>query len=161
MKADLRAYEHPVLLSGEASWEQLLRAVSSITAEVPHINRCLWNLGGEAPSGAVPRRAFMTRERLDTLREADAIVMNALEDYDLYDKVWQCPTVLVPLQLEGTEGEMVVLRPVRSQRAMTATPVELPADLLSEVRARILALPGVGSLSLDLTSKPPGTIEWE
>jgi GMP synthase (glutamine-hydrolysing) len=54
-----------------------------------------------------------------------------------------------------------VVRPVRSRRAMTATPVELPAGLVGELRARILALPGVSGLVLDVTSKPPGTIEWE
>ena len=54
-----------------------------------------------------------------------------------------------------------MLRPVRSQRAMTVTPVELPLELIREIRTRILALPGVSGLLLDLTSKPPGTIEWE
>ena len=69
--------------------------------------------------------------------------------------------MLVPLQLNGCEGEMVVLRARRSERAMTATPVEVPAQLGEEPRTGILELPGVGSLTIDLTSKPPGTIEWE
>ena len=110
----------------------------------------------------------MTRERLDLLREADAIVMRALERHGMYDEVWQCPTVLVPCALrfadnpsEGAEGEMIVVRPVASQRAMTARPVELPAALLDELRRDILTLDGVTSLALDITSKPPGTIEWE
>jgi len=62
---------------------------------------------------------------------------------------------------EGTEGEMIVVRPVASQRAMTARPVELPAALLDELRRDILMLDGITSLALDITSKPPGTIEWE
>jgi GMP synthase (glutamine-hydrolysing) len=161
VKADLRAYEHPVLLSGDLPWEQLLAAVSAITADVPHINRCVWYLGEDSPTRATPLAGTMTRDRLDRLREADAVVMSALERWGLYDDVWQCPTVLVPLQLEGTQGEMVVLRPVRSQRAMTATPIELPPDLLSDVRESVLAIDGIGSLTVDLTSKPPGTIEWE
>ncbi len=161
VKADLRAYEHPVLLSGRAGWSGLLDAVAALTAEVPGINRCVWNLGTGAPRAASVHAAAVTRERLAVLREADHIVMEALRSHGLYDEVWQCPTVLAPVVLEGAGGETVIVRPVRSRRAMTATPVELPEALLDELRARILALPGVGALALDVTSKPPGTIEWE
>ncbi len=164
VKADLRAYEHPVLLSGDVPWSALLDAVSAITADVPGINRCVWNLGPGHPLDARPLRAHTTRQRLDTLREADHLVMEGLRAHGLYDQVWQCPTVLVPLALGsegGAVGETVVVRPVRSARAMTATPVELPGALLDELREKILALPGVSGLLLDVTSKPPGTIEWE
>jgi GMP synthase (glutamine-hydrolysing) len=161
VKADLRAYEHPVLLSGDVAWEQLIAAVSAITAKVPGINRCVWNLSDGHPAHAHAVEGRVTRERLDVLREADAIVMNALRSHGIYDEVWQCPTVLVPLALGDTTGETVVLRPVHSARAMTATPVELPAELLTEVRNAILALDGVSGVALDVTSKPPGTIEWE
>ncbi len=161
VKADLRAYEHPVLLSGNASWASFLAAASVITAEVPGINRCIWNLAGGPPATAVPLVATVTRERLDLLREADHLVMEALRRHSLYDEIWQCPTVLVPLDLAGDGGELVVVRPVGSKRAMTATPVELPAALLDELRRDILALGGVSGLALDVTSKPPATIEWE
>jgi len=168
VKADLRAYEHPVMLSGpdaEVSWNTLIEATSAITAEVPGINRCVWNLAPQAPTGAHAVAATVTRERLDLLREADALVMDGLERHGLYDEVWQCPTVLVPCALHyadgDAEGEMIVVRPVASQRAMTARPVELPAALLDELRRDILALDGITGLALDVTSKPPGTIEWE
>ena len=95
------------------------------------------------------------------LREADAIVMEGLRRFELYDDVWQCPTVLVPLSLTDEPGETLVVRPIRSQRAMTATPVELPSGLVSELRDQILRLDGITGLALDITSKPPGTIEWE
>lgn len=161
VKADLRAYEHPVLLSGEAPWEALLDAASALTARVPGINRCVWNLGDEPPGAVRPLAAGVTRGRLDLLREADHAVMSALERHGLYGDVWQCPTVLVPLALDGGDGELVVVRPVRSKRAMTATPVELPDAVLEDLRERVLGMPGVGGLALDVTSKPPGTIEWE
>ncbi len=161
VKADLRAYEHPVLLSGDVGWQVLLDAVSAITAQVPGINRCVWNLGSEHPARATAVEAYTTRDRLDVLREADAIVMEALRRFDLYDDVWQCPTVLVPLSLTDEPGETVIVRPIRSQRAMTATPVELPAVLVSELRDQVLGLDGITALALDVTSKPPGTIEWE
>jgi GMP synthase (glutamine-hydrolysing) len=161
VKADLRAYEHPVLLTGEASWETLMLTASAVTKEVPGINRCIWNLSREAPSTARPVAATVTRARLDTLREADHIVMEALRTHGLYDSIWQCPTVLVPIQLGDGAGELVVIRPIVSERAMTARPFPVPPHVLEKVRTEILALPGVSSVALDLTSKPPGTIEWE
>jgi len=161
VKADLRAYEHPVLLTGEASWETLMQAASAITKEVPGINRCIWNLSGHSPSTAIPLPAGVTRERLDTLREADHIVMEALRVHGLYDSIWQCPTVLVPVQLGHAPGELVVIRPIVSERAMTARPFPVPWDVLEELRVAILALPGISGVALDITSKPPGTIEWE
>jgi len=161
VKADLRAYEHPVLLSGPVPWSTLIDAASLITAEIPGINRCIWNLGSGAPGSARPLAATVTRPRLAVLREADHVVMEALKRHGLYDDVWQCPTVLVPIEVGGREGEMAVVRPIRSQRAMTASPVELPTPMLDDLRAALLDLPGISSLALDITSKPPGTIEWE
>ncbi|MFQ5551935.1 MAG: glutamine-hydrolyzing GMP synthase, partial [Gemmatimonadales bacterium] len=161
VKADLRAYEHPVLLSGNVAWSTLLHAVSSITADIPGLNRCIWNLGPMVPRDATAVRAYATQSRLDLLREADHIVMTAVERHGLYEDVWQCPTVLVPVDLDGSGGELVVVRPIHSQRAMTATPVELPGALIDELRDAILTLEGVTALALDVTSKPPGTIEWE
>jgi len=161
VKADLRAYEHPVLLHGAVPWRTLIDAVSRLTSDVPGINRCVWNLGPAAPRAAHPVRATVTRARLDLLRDADHLVMEGLERHGIYDNVWQCPTVLVPLALDERPGELVVIRPVRSQRAMTAAPVELPPGLVVELRDAILTLPGVSGLVLDVTSKPPGTIEWE
>jgi GMP synthase (glutamine-hydrolysing) len=161
VKADVRAYEHPVLFSGEADWPTLLKAASTVTAEVLGINRCIWNLTPGHPSAAHPVRGYMTRDRLDLLREADHLVMEGLRRHGLYDEIWQCPTVLVPLALGEEEGETIVLRPIRSARAMTATPVQLPDALLDELRESILSLPGITGLALDITSKPPGTIEWE
>jgi GMP synthase (glutamine-hydrolysing) len=161
VKADLRAYEHPVLLHGAVPWRALIDAVSLLTSEVPGVNRCVWHLGHAAPRATRPVRATVTRARLDLLREVDHLVMEGLERHGIYDDVWQCPTVLVPLALDDRPGELVVLRPVRSQRAMTAAPVELPTALLAELREGILALSGVSGLGLDVTSKPPGTIEWE
>ena len=103
----------------------------------------------------------MTRDRLDLLREADAIVMDGLERHGVYESIWQCPTVLVPMAVDGRGREFVIVRPIHTERPMTATPPTLPAAQLEELREQILALPGVSGLALDVTTKPPGTIEWE
>ena len=161
VKADLRVYEHPAIVSGASTHENLVEAARRILSEVPDINRVIWNLGEKAPESCRSVPATATRERFDLLREADAIVMGALERHGLYKSIWQCPTAMIPLEIDGEGQELVVVRPVHSVRAMTASPVELPALVLDELREGILALPGVSGLAMDLTSKPPGTIEWE
>ncbi|MDW7760589.1 MAG: glutamine-hydrolyzing GMP synthase [Acidobacteriota bacterium] len=161
VKADLRVYEHPVILSGEADWETWLEVAGRIFREVKGINRCLWNLGPGVPASFEPLAATLTRPRLDLLREADAAVMDGLRRHGVYDDIWQCPTVFVPLSVDGTGRELVVVRPLHSERAMTAAPARLPDALLDELRAAILKLPDISALCLDISSKPPGTIEWE
>jgi GMP synthase (glutamine-hydrolysing) len=161
VKADLRSYEHPVLVSGHAAWGRLLEMAARLFKEVPGINRAIWNLADTAPRTVRPLAATVTRERLDLLREADHLVMEGLRRHGIYGDIWQCPTVLVPLEVDGRGREFVIVRPIHSERAMTATPAELPAALLAELRAQILALPEVSGLALDITTKPPGTIEWE
>jgi len=161
VKADLRSYEHPVMLSGEAAWETLFEAAGTIFREVEGINRCLWNLGPGRPAAFAPVAATVTRPRLDLLREADHRVTESLRRHGIYYDIWQCPTCLVPLSFDGKGAEMVVVRPVHSERAMTAAPARLPDAVLADLRKDIPSLPGVSGLGLDITSKPPGTIEWE
>lgn len=161
VKADLRSYEHPVVLCGRAAWDTLVETAGMIFRHVPGINRCVWYLGPGAPHGVRVLAATVTRDRLDLLREADATVMSGLGRYGLGEVIWQCPTVLVPIEINGRGQELVVVRPIHSERAMTAAPAQLPSSLLDELCERILSLPGVSGLAVDLTSKPPGTIEWE
>jgi len=111
----------------------------------------------------------VTRERLDTLRAADLIAREELTAAGLDDEIWQCPVVLladvrsVGVQGDGrTYGHPVVLRPVSSEDAMTADWTRLPYDVLARISTRITnEVPDVNRVTLDVTSKPPGTIEWE
>ncbi|WP_199042230.1 glutamine-hydrolyzing GMP synthase [Glycomyces salinus] len=111
----------------------------------------------------------VTRERLDLLRAADAIARAELTAAGLDRSVWQFPVVLladvrsVGVQGDGrTYGHPVVLRPVTSEDAMTADWSRLPYELLSKISTRITnEVPEINRVVLDVTSKPPGTIEWE
>jgi len=111
----------------------------------------------------------VTRERLDVLREADAIARAELSAAGLDRSIWQCPVVLladvrsVGVQGDGrTYGHPVVLRPVSSEDAMTADWSRLPYDVLERISTRITnEVRAVNRVVLDVTSKPPGTIEWE
>jgi len=111
----------------------------------------------------------VTKERLDLLRQADAIVREELTAAGLDGEIWQCPVVLladvrsVGVQGDGRSyGHPIVLRPVSSEDAMTADWSRLPYDLLAKISNRITnEVSGVNRVVLDVTSKPPGTIEWE
>src|SRR5690625_1480856 len=111
----------------------------------------------------------VTRERLDILRQADAIARAELTAAGLDRTIWQCPVVLladvrsVGVQGDGrTYGHPVVLRPVTSDDAMTADWAKVPYDVLSRISTRITnEVSEINRVTLDITSKPPGTIEWE
>jgi len=111
----------------------------------------------------------VTADRLAVLREADAIVREELSAAGLDDLVWQCPVVLladvrsVGVQGDGRSyGHPLVLRPVTSEDAMTADWARLPADVLARISTRVTnEVPEVNRVVLDVTSKPPATIEWE
>jgi len=111
----------------------------------------------------------VTAERLATLRAADAIVREELTRAGVDGDIWQCPVVLladvrsVGVQGDGrTYGHPIVLRPVSSEDAMTADWTRLPYDLLARISGRITGeVNEVNRVVLDVTSKPPGTIEWE
>ncbi len=111
----------------------------------------------------------VTEDRLALLREADAIAQDELRASGLAATVWQFPVVLLAdirsVGVQGDErtyGHPIVLRPVSSEDAMTADWSRLPYELLEQISTRITnEVPGVNRVVLDITSKPPGTIEWE
>jgi GMP synthase (glutamine-hydrolysing) len=111
----------------------------------------------------------VTAERLSILRAADAIARQELTAAGLDRDIWQCPVVLladvrsVGVQGDGRSyGHPIVLRPVSSEDAMTADWTRVPYDVLARISTRITnEVPEVNRVVLDVTSKPPGTIEWE
>jgi GMP synthase (glutamine-hydrolysing) len=121
------------------------------------------------PGLAIRIVGAVDEERLTLLRAADAIVREELSAAGLDGEIWQCPVVLladvrsVGVQGDGrTYGHPIVLRPVSSEDAMTADWSRLPYDVLARISSRITnEVPGINRVVLDVTSKPPGTIEWE
>ena len=111
----------------------------------------------------------MTQENLDILRKADSIARHELKQAGLDREIWQCPVVLlagvrsVGVQGDGrTYGHPIVLRPVSSEDAMTADWSRVPYEILEKISTRITnEVREVNRVVLDVTSKPPGTIEWE
>lgn len=120
------------------------------------------------PGLAVRCLGELVKERLDVLREADAIFISELRNAGLYEEIWQAFCALLPVRSVGvsgdtrTYGETVVLRAITSVDAMTAQPVNLSWDLIQLVTERICReVPAVGRVVMDVTGKPPATIEWE
>ncbi len=129
----------------------------------------VWRQPFPGPGLAIRIVGEVTRQRLAILREADAIARQELSAAGLDRDIWQCPVVLlaevrsVGVQGDGrTYGHPVVLRPVTSEDAMTADWARLPYEVLQRISTRITnEVPEVNRVVLDVTSKPPGTIEWE
>ncbi|HYT10371.1 MAG TPA: glutamine-hydrolyzing GMP synthase [Mycobacteriales bacterium] len=129
----------------------------------------VWRQPFPGPGLAIRIVGAVTRDRLEVLRAADAIARQELTAAGLDRDIWQCPVVLladvrsVGVQGDGrTYGHPVVLRPVSSEDAMTADWTRVPYDVLERISTRVTnEVPEVNRVVLDLTSKPPGTIEWE
>ena len=129
----------------------------------------VWRHPFPGPGLAIRIVGSIDAERLSILREADAIAREELTAAGLDREVWQFPVVLladvrsVGVQGDGrTYGHPIVLRPVSSEDAMTADWSRLPYEVLEKISTRITnEVPQINRVVLDLTSKPPGTIEWE
>jgi len=128
------------------------------------LHRCFFAAGATLDYTIAPGGPHtVTTPRLDALRKADAIVTKMLRDAGAMKTIWQCPVAMAPLALRGRAGEeVVILRPVDSTEAMTASFSHVPWDLLEAVAAKLKKkLPLLADVLFDVTNKPPGTIEWE
>jgi GMP synthase (glutamine-hydrolysing) len=128
----------------------------------------VWRQPFPGPGLAVRIIGDVTRERLELLRAADSIVVEEMRRAGLMREIWQSFAVLPAVRSVGvmgderTYGHPIVLRAVTSEDAMTADWARLPYELLEKISTRVVnEVPGINRVVYDITSKPPGTIEWE
>jgi GMP synthase (glutamine-hydrolysing) len=130
--------------------------------------RMVWRHPFPGPGLAIRIIGDVTRERLDILRAADAVLLEEVRRAGLYRELWQCFAVLPAVRSVGVMGDErtyaypIVIRAVTSEDAMTADWARLPYELLGTISSRIInEVRGVNRVALDISSKPPATIEWE
>lgn len=172
VQGDGRTYSYLVGISSakpraDLNWPELEQLARQIPKKMHQVNRVVY-MFGEKESGPVteitPTR--VTEETLTQLRQADAIVNELLLEHDLMRTISQVPVVLFPVSF-GTPGNRSIgIRTIITQDFMTGVPAlpgrELPLEVLHQMVDRILAeVPGISRVVYDLTSKPPGTTEWE
>jgi GMP synthase (glutamine-hydrolysing) len=156
VQGDERSYA-PVLAIDGLDHARATALINRLTG----VNRVITGIALSRPLAEMTVCACsLTPERIQRLRQADAVVRRLTHAADYDREVWQFPVILIPL---GTPGapDSVVLRPVDSVDGMTAQSVEMPVGLRDQVCAELLEIQGIAGVFYDLTHKPPGTIEWE
>jgi len=167
VQGDGRSYSYLAALSGECNWANLFFLAKLIPKVFFNINRIVYVFGEpvkEVLTSITP--TYLSEDVLTQLKEADTIVNDTLVKYDLIRSLSQVPVVLFPSPLGGPQGSRsIAIRTFITNDFMTGVPAiphkTIPMEAIDEMVAGILQVKGISRVVYDLTSKPPGTTEWE
>jgi GMP synthase (glutamine-hydrolysing) len=161
VQGDERSYRHPAVIWSPGGawpgWPALNACAARLVNQLADINRvviCLDDLSGVEFS---LRETYVAKDGLDRLRRVDDVLHRRIAHIP---EIWQAPAIALPL-FDADGNQTFVLRPVCSKDAMTADVYPIDFDFLSDLAREIRAVSGAGYLFYDVTTKPPGTIEWE
>ena len=161
VQGDERSYRHPAVVwspSGKwPGWPELNAGAARLINELADINRVVIALDDLTDERFELRRTFVNRAGLDLLRKVDDLLHRRISHIA---DIWQAPVIALPL-FDRAGRQAFVLRPVCSKDAMTADVYPIDFAFLAELAREVRAIPGAGYLFYDITTKPPGTIEWE
>lgn len=159
VQGDFRTYHHPAVVwfkeDASKSWNVLNECSSKVINKLKTVNRLVYSL---EPVGDLQlAKLFLEKQNLDELRNVDAILRKRTDDIK---EIWQMPVVQLPLR-NADNKLCYVMRPVCSQDAMSASVYEMDFSYLKKIISEVQKIENVGDIFYDITTKPPGTIEWE
>jgi len=161
VQGDERSYRHPAVVwspDGKLpEWPALNALANRLVNELADINRVVIALDDLSRTEFALRETFVERAGLDRLRQVDDLLHRRIAGIS---EIWQAPVIALPL-FDAAGDQVFVLRPVCSRDAMTADVYPIDFGLLADLARETRAVPGAGALFYDVTTKPPGTIEWE
>ncbi|MBI5554008.1 MAG: glutamine-hydrolyzing GMP synthase [Candidatus Diapherotrites archaeon] len=161
VQGDERTYRWVAALQGEFNHETLENLSTSLVNAFREINRVVWLIEPRQMEEIVSREANLVPERIKLLQEADALVNRLMDEAELHGEIWQFPVILGNVEVNEKPGEVIILRPVTSVEAMTAQFAWLDRRLLFQLGRKLMEMDGISAVFLDVTNKPPATIEWE
>nr|MBC8415934.1 glutamine-hydrolyzing GMP synthase [Candidatus Cloacimonadota bacterium] len=159
VQGDFRTYHHPAVVcfmnDEHRSWEQINECSSKVINKLKTVNRLIFSMN--PVENLQLRKLFLEKQNLDELRNVDAILRKRTDDIK---EIWQMPVVQLPLR--NIEDKLCyVMRPVCSLDAMSASVYEMDFSYLKKIISEVQEIENVGDIFYDITTKPPGTIEWE
>ena len=161
VQGDARTYHHPAAVwfapGVTPDWNTLNMCSARVINRLQTVNRAVYCRHPVGPGDLTLGRQYATRETLDLLRQVDAVVRRHT---DTIPAIWQAPVVILPLY-DQAGNRAFVIRPICSRDAMTADVYNMDFPSLDTLIAELQQIPGTGPIFYDLTTKPPGTIEWE
>ncbi len=159
VQGDFRTYHHPAVVwfkeDESKSWEVINKCSSKVINKLKTVNRLIFSM--KLVENLQLRKLFLEKQNLDELRNVDAILRKRTDDIK---EIWQMPVVQLPLR--NTDDKLCyVIRPVCSLDAMSASAYEMDFKYLKDIISEVQEIENIGNIFYDITTKPPGTIEWE
>lgn len=161
VQGDSRTYKHPMAITGKGSWKTLAEISTNLTNKFSDINRVVYVVKPEYINNMRLAPLNMAPQTIAILKKADAIVNDFIKKNLMIFDIWQFPVVLAPIDINNSGGFSIVIRPVCSEEAMTASFYKMDLDLLDCLAHSLMQIGGISAVFYDITNKPPATIEWE